>query len=226
MEPNELFEKIEKGILFIKKQKEKPVRVAINGIEGTGKTVFAQNLTTFLVSRGLTAIQVSIDGFHFNKEVRYQQGRDSAKGYYEDSYNELAFVEKVLMASQGEKPNYTMAIHDLETDEVLNLESIEIPNDAILITDGAYLFKPNYRNHWDLKIYLKTDFKTALERGVNRDMERLGGYEATKDKFKNRYHRASMLYILEVKPEEFADIIVNNTDFKNLKLIENTVQTK
>lgn len=70
---------------------QRPIRVAINGIEGTGKTVFATKLTEFLVARGRAALHVSIDGFHNQREHRYRQGRDSAKGYYEDSYNEQAF---------------------------------------------------------------------------------------------------------------------------------------
>ncbi len=222
MNEKETFEIIKESIVSIRKRKTKPVRVAINGIEGTGKTVFAGKLSNYLNSEKINAIQVSIDSFHFNKEVRYKQGRDSAKGYYEDSYNELAFVEKVLKSSQSEIPNITKATHDLETDEYLNLKPTEIGNETVLITDGAYLFKPKYRNHWDLKIYLKTDFKTALLRGVNRDSELLGGLKATKKKYDNRYHKASKIYIDENKPEEQADIIIDNTEFEDLRIIKNT----
>lgn len=94
MTEKETFETIKESIDSIRKRKTKPIRVAINGIEGTGKTVFAGKLADYLNSEKINSIQVSIDGFHFNKEVRYKQGRDSAKGYYEDSYDELAFVEK------------------------------------------------------------------------------------------------------------------------------------
>lgn len=220
MKESEIFKILKERIIHLLDNKQKPVRVAVNGIEGTGKTTFAENFVVFLNNEKVKAIHVSIDGFHFNKEHRYKQGRDSAKGYYEYSYNEIAFVEKVLLSSQSEKPNYTKAIHDLETDQYLDLEPIEISNETILITDGAYLFKPNYREHWDLKIYLKTDFETALVRGINRDKELLGGIEATKDKFNNRYHQASKIYIENNNPEEIADIIIDNTDFYNLKLIK------
>ncbi len=222
MNERETLELIKNSILSIMKRKPKPTRVAINGIEGTGKTVFAGKLTDYLNSENIKAKQISIDGFHFNRGVRYKQGRDSAKGYYEDSYDEIAFVEKVLVSSQSEIPNITKATHDLETDEYLNLKPTEIDNETVLITDGAYLFKPNYRNHWDLKIYLKTDFKTALLRGMNRDIELLGGLKATKEKYDNRYHKASKIYIDENKPEEQADIIIDNTEFDNLRIIKNT----
>lgn len=110
----------------------------------------------------------------------------------------------------------------METDEYLNLKPTEIDNETVLITDGAYLFKSKYRNHWDLKIYLKTDFKTALLRGMNRDVELLGGLKATKEKYDNRYHKASKIYIDKNKPEEQADIIIDNTEFEDLRIIKNT----
>jgi len=220
MNEKEAFKLIKNRIIEIQSEKEKPVRIAINGIEGTGKTIFAEKLTEYLNSNGMEAIQISIDGFHFNKEIRYKQGRNSAKGYYENSYDEMAFVNKVLKSTQAENPNYTSATHDLETDEYLNLKPIEISNKIITITDGAYLFKESYINHWDLKIYLKTDFENAMKRGIERDKENLGGFKKTKEKFEKRYHKASEIYINENKPEEKADIVFDNTDFENLKLIQ------
>ncbi|WP_422092007.1 hypothetical protein [Tenacibaculum ovolyticum] len=221
MKEKETFELIKTSILSIQEKKDKPIRIAINGIEGTGKTVLAEKLTKYLNSENLNAIQVSIDGFHFNKEVRYRQGRDSAKGYYEDSYDEIVFVEKVLKTSQTDFPNYTTATHNLETDEYLSLEPIKLENNSILITDGAYLFKPNYRNHWDLKIYLKTSFEIAMKRGVERDKDSLGGVELTKEKYEKRYHESSRIYLAENEPEKIADIIIDNSDFNNLKVIKN-----
>ena len=221
MKEKETFELIKTSILSIQEKKDKPIRIAINGIEGTGKTVLAEKLTKYLNSENLNAIQVSIDGFHFNKEVRYKQGRNSAKGYYEDSYDEIVFVEKVLKSSQTDFPNYTTATHNLETDEYLSLEPIKLENNSILITDGAYLFKPNYRNHWDLKIYLKTSFEIAMKRGVERDKDSLGGVELTKEKYEKRYHESSRIYLAENVPEKIADIVIDNSDFNNLKVIKN-----
>lgn len=203
----------------ISSKKDTPIRVAINGIEGTGKTTFAMKFHNFLNQEKIfDPVHVSIDGFHFNKQHRYQQGRDSAKGYYEDCYDEKSFVEKVLLFSQTNPFQYIPATHDLETDEYLNLSPIEISSNSVLITDGAYLFKENYRDHWDLKIYLKTDFDTARERGVKRDMENLGGKESTEQKYLDRYHAASQMYIQENNPESLADIVIDNTNFDRLKI--------
>lgn len=218
MTPESLFEIIHRHIGVIQKRKARPTRVAVNGVEGVGKTVFAERLTRFLAAQGMNAIHVSIDGFHFHKARRYRQGRDSARGYYEDAYDEVAFVEKVLLASQADTPSYVPAIHDLEKDELISVEPIPLSRDSVMVTDGAYLFKPNYRDHWDLKIYLRTDFDTARSRGAARDAPLLGGMEATLEKYAKRYHWASRLYIEENNPEQLADLVIDNTDLAEPRL--------
>lgn len=221
MTETNFFTIFEQAIIGLQQKKSNPLRVAINGVEGTGKTMMAEKFTRYLQCQGMVAIHASIDGFHFNKAYRYRKGRNSAIGYYEDSYDELAFVEKVLLASQADEPYYIPATHDLESDEYIELPPVMIPGNAILITDGAYLFKPNYREHWDLKIYLKTDFETALARGAKRDAAHLGGVEAAAEKFRARYHEASRIYIKENHPEEIANIVVDNTNFEDLLILKN-----
>jgi len=200
-------------------KKSKPMRVAINGIEGTGKTTFAEALVKYLIHQDFAALHVSIDGFHFNKETRYRRGRNSAKGYFEDSYDEASFVKHVLQRSQQNPSEYIEATHDLLTDAYLDLPPKRLDDSAILVTDGCYLFKPVFNDFWDYRIYLKTDFDTALRRGALRDQEALGGYEIAKDMFRQRYHAASKRYISEVNPENIADIIIDITDFEHLKVV-------
>jgi uridine kinase len=106
--------------------KSGPIRIAINGIEGTGKTIFADRLTQYCNRKNFHAIHVSIDGFHYNKAHRHKKGNDSAIGYYEDAYDEQTFINKVLRASQNEFPTYIPSSHDLNTDKYLDIEPISI----------------------------------------------------------------------------------------------------
>lgn len=216
----EAFEILEKSVTELMATKDKPIRVAVNGIEGSGKTSFVVEFVRYLIQQGIPAVHVGIDGFHNQKSYRYRQGRDSAQGYYEDSYNETAFVEKVLLASQEDSPHYTPAVHDLETDELVELKTIDLSQKSVIVTDGAYLFKPSYLPHWDLKVYLKVPFEVARARGTQRDAELLGGAEAAHSKYVSRYHAASQIYIKACDPEKIADIIFDNSNFENLELIK------
>src|SRR5690606_29504984 len=88
----------------------------------------------------------------------------------------------------------------------------KIPDNAVLVTDGCYLFKPVFNQHWDLRVYLKTDFATALERGARRDQNSLGGYDEAKHRFLSRSHAASKPYISEVGPELIGDWVSANNE--------------
>ena len=80
MSNDELFNLIKNRLKIILNKNNKPIRVAINGIEGTGKTVFSIKLSQYLNQKNINSINISIDGFHNNKEYRYRQGRYSYKG--------------------------------------------------------------------------------------------------------------------------------------------------
>ncbi len=208
-----IFNTIKERILDLQVEKDKPIRVGVNGVEGAGKTTFAFELVKYLQEEGLVSLHVSTDGYHQPKAHRYRKGRDSADGYFEDAYNEKAFVEHVLLASQTSPASYVAAIHDLESDEPLQFNPESMDDKAIIITDGAYLFKKIYRQHWDLKIYLDVPFDIARARGIERDHEAQGGRDKAEAKYHSRYHAASKRYISENNPRSIADLIIDNSDF-------------
>jgi uridine kinase len=58
-----------------------PTRVAIDGVDGSGKTTLADELVEPIRRAGRDVIRASIDGFHDPRAVRYARGRDSPDGY-------------------------------------------------------------------------------------------------------------------------------------------------
>lgn len=61
-------------------------RVGIDGVDGAGKTIFADELAVALRGFGRPAVRVSLDGFHNPRHVRYRGGRSSPEGFWLDSY--------------------------------------------------------------------------------------------------------------------------------------------
>lgn len=64
-----------------------PVRVAIDGPDGAGTTVFADELADFVRKTGRPVIRASIDGFHSPRAERSRRGELSPIGYFEDSFD-------------------------------------------------------------------------------------------------------------------------------------------
>jgi len=74
-----------------------PVRVGIDGVDASGKTMLSDELIEPLEVRGRAVIRASVDGFHNPSEIRHRQGRSSPRGFYEDSFNNEALLACILL---------------------------------------------------------------------------------------------------------------------------------
>lgn len=63
----------------------RPVLVAVDGVDGSGKTTFAGHLEDGYRARGRAVHVVHMDDFLNPRAVRYQRGRVSPEGYFLDS---------------------------------------------------------------------------------------------------------------------------------------------
>ena len=117
---------------------------------------------------------------------------------------------------------FKSAAFEYKTDSEIAVP-IEIaePN-AILLMDGIFLQRPELASHWDLKVFLDVDFEHTVARAVKRDGWYLGSEEETRKAYEERYVPGQQLYFQEANPRVRADIVIDNTDFKNQKFIKDT----
>lgn len=191
----------------------RPARVAVDGITAAGKTTFADELGALLAKTGAHAVRVSTDGFHNPRAVRYQQGRTSPEGYYDDAYD-FAGLRRHLLDPLGPAGSrrYRSAVWDLAGDRPATGPTHTAPDDMILIVDGSFLQRPEIRDAWDVVIFLGCPFDEAERRGVARDAALLGGRDAAVELYRSRYHAAQRRYVAEVGPEQQADIVIDHRD--------------
>ena len=197
----------------------RPVRVAIDGRTGSGKTTLADELGALLIARGRSVIHTSIDGFHRPKAERYARGRTSPEGYYYDA-RDLDAVTRLLLAPLGPTGGrrYRTASFDLESDCPIDQEPSVAEADAILIVDGTFLQRPELAGGFDVTIYVATADEIATARGVARDAERLGGVDAARELYAARYRPAVDLYDRLCAPESRADAVFHNDDVERPRL--------
>ncbi|WP_270343275.1 hypothetical protein [Bacillus mobilis] len=191
-----------------------PTRVGVSGITASGKTTFANELAEEIKERGVRVIRASIDDFHNPRAIRYAQGKESARGYYEDAHNYIAFKER-LLKPLGPTGNllYETISHNLITDMPVHNEPLLAQSNMVLIVDGTFLLKKDVVHLFDYKIFVDTDFEIARKRGVKRETEAFGSYEKAEKIFLNRYHAACKMYIDEHNPKICADVVFRNSDF-------------
>ena len=135
------------------------LRVAIDGVDGAGKTHFASELGPLLAKSGRDVIRASVDGFHHPKEVRYRLGRSSPEGFYRDSYDYKAFKEVLLNPlSPGGSGRYRTAVHDVDAETPVSVPEKQAKAGAILLLDGIFMHRPELRDYWDVSVWLEVPF--------------------------------------------------------------------
>jgi uridine kinase len=193
-----------------------PVRVAVDGIDGAGKSTLADELAASLRSRGREVVRASIDAFHNPSSLRYRRGRDSAEGYFHDSFNYDAFRELLLdpLGPDG-SGEYRTAVFDWRTDAPVVTPRKRASDRAILLVDGIFLFRPELLHYWDFRIFVDVSVDVGLKRCASRD-----GSSADPDTESNRRHAGGQkIYFDECDPIAVADVVVDNNDLIQPRLI-------
>jgi uridine kinase len=191
-----------------------PLCVGIDGIDASGKTYLANELTAFLTKTRYSILHASIDGFHNPRRIRHQRGSYSPEGYYFDSFN-YELLKKSLLEPLSPKGNraYRLKAFDFKTETEIQSDELRATNDNILIFEGVFLLRREIEHYWDLKIFVDIDFKTSIKRAIERDLYLFGSEEEILKKYQERYIPGQKIYFELENPKEKADIIIDNNDF-------------
>lgn len=197
-----------------------PLRVAIDGVDASGKTTLANELAPLLAGRGRPVIRASIDGFHRSRDERYRRGADSPEGYYHDSFNYPALRERLLLPlGPGGSRRYCHAVFDVRADRPLSATEETASEDAMLLFDGVFLLRPALDDLWEYRVYVDAPFEVTLARAIQRDVALFGSAEVVSARYRQRYIPGQRLYLQEAHPRERADVVVENADSTHPKLV-------
>jgi uridine kinase len=188
---------------------DRTIRVAIDGADGAGKTTFADELDSSVAALGRPVIRASVDDFHNPKAVRYQQGRHSPRGFFEDSYNYAALKGYLLdPLSPGGCKRYRRAFFDHVTDDTAPIVEAEALPFSVLLLDGIFLHRPELLGCWDVSIFLRTDLAVSAARRASRD----GSSPDPAAPSNRRYVEGQRFYLQECQPEAKATIVIDYND--------------
>lgn len=183
--------------------------VGVDGVDGAGKTYFADELAETIVGHRRPVIRISVDAFHNPRVVRYRQGRSSPRGYFDDSYHYDALVKRVLAPlSAGGTLRYVSAAFDLELDTPVECDEVQAAPDSVLIVDGIFLNRNELWAYWHLSVLLDVPFDVSIARLANRD----GTSPDPNAESNHRYVEGQRIYFRECHPRGRASLIINNSD--------------
>lgn len=136
-----------------------PIRVAIAGVDASGKTTLADELVGPLQAKDRPVIRASLDRFHRPKAERQRRCANSPGGYYHDSFDYDRLAEVLLEPlGPGGTRRYRRAIYDFRTNPPVEAPLEEASPYAILLFDGIFLLRLGLKDYWDYSIFLRADF--------------------------------------------------------------------
>lgn len=211
LQRNHLLGKLVRAICAL--EKGRPARVAIDGVDGAGKTTLGDDLAPLIEACGRPVIRASIDCFHRPSEARYRRGSDSPEGFYYDSFD-YERLRDLLLDPLGPDGNrrYRTAVFDSRRDSAVRAPELEAPLDAVLLFDGIFAQRPELRGTWDFVIFLHVCFDEALRRSQIRDARPDQPLSELERRFWMRYAAGQRLYLADVRPELAADLVVDHND--------------
>lgn len=184
------------------------VLVAIDGRDGAGKTVFADELAAKCCQTlSSDVIRISIDDFHNTREKRYRRGPKSPEGFYLDSYDYDQFRSHVLepLCPYGSR-KFRKRGHDLLTDRVIEDEpEVEAKPGSVVIVDGIFLHRPELEKAWNMSVFLDVSAEVCAQRMLVRDGS------APQLVSTDRYFGGQKMYLETCNPEGKADFVVDNS---------------
>lgn len=182
--------------------------VGISGIDGSGKSTYADSLAGSLRERGLAVGQVHLDDFLHPKKIRHANP-NQIEGYYEENFDFRSLVEAVLDPVRGAvSVRSRLPILELETDQILE-QDLSFDGPGVMIVEGVFLFRRELRQKFDVRIWLEISFESAMERilGRRRD-KRYGDAEAIRTRYEERFFPTQRFHLERDRPVESADVVI------------------
>src|SRR5262249_18001277 len=182
--------------------------IGISGIDASGKGFVTARIAESLQKRRIKLAVISADGWLNLQHVRFHQ-QDLAKHFYENAIRFDEMFERVILPLGGTRNVNVESDFTEETATTFRKHRYAFRNIEIILLEGIFLFKPMYRDHFDLKIWIDCSFATALRRAIARGQEGLPPQE-TKRAFETGYFPAKRIHLMRDKPSNAADIVFTN----------------
>lgn len=182
--------------------------VGISGIDGSGKGYVTRRLDRRLRERGWSVATISADDWLNLPEICLNRN-NPAEHFYEHALRLDGMFEHLVLPLKRNRSVDLVADCGGPKATRHRKKRYLFSNIDIVLIEGIFLFKPAYRDHFDLKIWIECSFEIALTRAIARGQEGLSPSQ-TRNAFETIYFPAQRIHAQRDLPREAADIVFLN----------------
>src|SRR6476661_4291969 len=187
---------------------DRSLLVGVSGIDASGKGFVSERIAAALTAAGYRVALVKADGWLNLPHVRLA-GDDSDRGqhFYENALRlDEMFERLVLPLAAHRKVDLTM---DFAAETVADFrpKHVVFTDIDIILLEGIFIFKREFADRFDLKVWLDCDPDTALTRAITRGQEGLSPTQ-TIAAYRTIYFPAQKCHFEIDDPRSLADIVV------------------
>jgi uridine kinase len=181
--------------------------IAIDGVDGSGKSTFADQLAAALEREGWGTVRFSVDDFR--RPVDWTRDDVSEAEIYYGDYYDLALLDGCVRAFQAGAPRVTIPLYDARTDRLEGTRDLVIDGAPIAIVEGVFALRvPAVAG--GLLIYMDVATDEASRRLIERDLLRGRSRETIEHRLMKRYQPAQERYQRRFDPARRADVVIDN----------------
>jgi len=182
--------------------------VGVSGIDGCGKGYVAAQLQAHLALHSVIPTILNVDGWLNLPQKRFDQSA-LAENFYENAIRLDQFFTQLIVPLRNGRSVYLVADFVEETAKDYCKRTCDYQDVSVVLVEGIFLFKPQYRKYFDLAIWIDCSFPTALARAIDRAQEGLSPAN-TIAAYDTIYFPAQRIHLAQDKPRENADLIFEN----------------
>src|SRR5438874_12688897 len=190
------------------KSAEQAVLVGISGIDASGKGFISEKIAQRLQEAGWRVATIKADDWLNLPEVCLSRHK-RAEHFYEHAMRVDEMFNRLIVPLKEKRSISLLAeCADAKT-TVYRKHLYEFRNIDIVLLEGIFLFKPSYRDYFDVKVWIDCSFATALKRASMRCQEGLPPAETVRA-FTEIYFPAQGLHFARDNPRASADAVLSN----------------
>ena len=191
--------------------------VGVSGIDGCSKGYLATQLQAHLALHGVIPTILNVDGWLNLPHKRFDQTAP-AVNFYENAIRLDQFFSQLVVPLRDRRSIRLEADFVEETASGSCKHIYDYKDVSVVLVEGIFLFKPQYRKYFDLAIWIDCSFPTALARAIDRAQEGLSPVN-TIAAYDTIYFPAQRIHLAQDNPREHADLIFENDIYAKLPVL-------